>query len=143
LRLKSILTRSCDEDSALANRVCRNGPQVPVKVDELVTEAHQIWTAEGKPKAVGTRLETARRMDRKVKVIVWCGNVRACPSEEAANNGGSGPTEEAAYRALLLSVKHEEDRETEAECEPLSAEDLRDKNAWAKAEHANEKAEGA
>ncbi len=52
----------CDEDRALANRVCRNGPQVPVKVDELVTEAHQLWTAEGKPRAVGTRLDTAWRM---------------------------------------------------------------------------------
>jgi len=80
--------------------------------------------------------------ERRVKVIVWCGNVRACPSEEAANDGGSGPTEEAAYRALLLSVKAEEDKETERECEPLSPEDLRDKNEWAKAEHANDMQKG-
>jgi len=45
--------------------------------------------------------------------------------------------------AEAIEWVYEEDRETEAECEPLSAEDLRDKNAWAKAEHANEKAEGA
>lgn len=68
--------------------------------------------------------------------IVWCGNPR-CPSD-VSNNGGTGPTEEAAYRALLLSVKHEEDRETERECEPLTAEDLKDRNEWAKAERKND-----
>jgi hypothetical protein len=42
----------CDEDRVLANRVCRNGPQVPVKVDELVEEAHTVWLTENKPKAI-------------------------------------------------------------------------------------------
>ena len=39
----------CDADEALANRVCRNGPEVPIKVDELVREAHQLWNERGKP----------------------------------------------------------------------------------------------
>lgn len=73
-----------------------------------------------------------------IRVILWCGNVSRCPSAEAANNGGSGPTEEAAYRALLLAVKHEEDQETEVECEPLTAEYLKDRNEWAKAERKND-----
>lgn len=68
--------------------------------------------------------------------MLWCSNPR-CPSD-VSNNGGSGPTEEAAYRALLLAVKHEEDREMERECEPLTEEDAKDKAAWAKAEHAND-----
>lgn len=47
----------CDDDRAISNRICRNGPQVPVKVDELVTEAHGAWVNEGRPAAVGSRLE--------------------------------------------------------------------------------------
>jgi len=69
--------------------------------------------------------------------IVWCGNSR-CPSDAAANNGGSGPTEEAAYRALLLSVKHEEDKEIAEETPELSAEDCRNLAEDWKAEHAND-----
>lgn len=40
----------CDPDEALANRLCRNGPDVPVKVEELVNEAHRNWIARGQPK---------------------------------------------------------------------------------------------
>lgn len=72
-------------------------------------------------------------------VILYCATGPRCPSAEAANNGGSGPTEEAAYQNLLLSVKHEEDK-LEPEWEPLSPEDLHDRNEWAKAEHANDMA---
>lgn len=41
----------CDDERQLANRFCRNGPDVPVKVDELVNEAHLTWLVRGKPKA--------------------------------------------------------------------------------------------
>lgn len=41
----------CDPDEALANRLCRNGPDVPVKVGELVNAAHGTWVARGMPKA--------------------------------------------------------------------------------------------
>ena len=75
--------------------------------------------------------------ERRVNVIVWCGNVSRCPSERATNDGGSGPTEEAAYRALLLAVWHEEDNAKEPET-VLSAEELHDKNAWAKADRHND-----
>ncbi len=42
----------CDIDEQLASRVCRNDKQVPVKVLELVREAHEHWIARGKPNAV-------------------------------------------------------------------------------------------
>jgi len=75
-------------------------------------------------------------------VILWCGNRSRCPSVEAANNGGSGETEEAAYQSLLLAVKHEEELMDNAaeqhELATLTEEDQADRNAWAKAEHAND-----
>ncbi len=69
--------------------------------------------------------------------VLWCGNSR-CPSDYATNDGGTGDTEEAAYRSLLLAVKHEEDKTTEAECEPLTPEDQKERNADAMAERAND-----
>jgi hypothetical protein len=45
----------CDEDEALANRLCRNGPAVPDKVDELVRESHAVFVNRNRPKAVGFR----------------------------------------------------------------------------------------
>ena len=41
----------CDIEEPLANRICRNGPDVPVKVAELVNEAHENWVKRGKPDA--------------------------------------------------------------------------------------------
>ncbi len=69
--------------------------------------------------------------------IVWCGNSR-CPSYYATNDGGTGATEEAAYRSLFLAVKHEEDKLTEQGCEPLTPEEQKDRNADAMAERAND-----
>ncbi len=69
--------------------------------------------------------------------ILHCGNSR-CPSPFATNDGGTGDTEEAAYRSLLLAVKHEEDKEIEQESEPLTPEELRERNEIEKAEHAND-----
>lgn len=74
---------------------------------------------------------------RGPQVTLWCGNVSRCPSERAANDGGSGATEEAAYRALLLAVKHEEDNAEEPE-QVLSAEELHERNEDWKADHAND-----
>lgn len=42
--------------------------------------------------------------------ILYCLNVR-CTSDVAQREGGSGPTAEAAYRALLNAVEHENDPE--------------------------------
>ncbi len=69
--------------------------------------------------------------------IIWCGNSH-CPSDYATNDGGTGDTEEEAYRSLLLAVKHEEDKTTEAECEPLTPEEQKDRDKWAIAEHQND-----
>jgi hypothetical protein len=41
----------CTPDIQLANALCPNGPQVPLKVQELVETAHQRWTEQGKPHA--------------------------------------------------------------------------------------------
>lgn len=40
----------CNYERALANRICRNGPQVPQKVQDLVNDAHTVWESEGKPR---------------------------------------------------------------------------------------------
>src|SRR4051812_36721205 len=54
-------------------------------------------------------------------VTIWCG-VGRCPST-AANDGGSGPTEQDAYVSLLAAV----DTETEKECEPWQNESDEDR----------------
>lgn len=46
----------CDEFNCLSMQVCRNGPAVPVKVKQLVQEAHAAWVECGKPLA-GQRSE--------------------------------------------------------------------------------------
>jgi hypothetical protein len=38
-------------DEPLANYICQNGPDVPVKVTELVNTAYEAWTRQGKPRA--------------------------------------------------------------------------------------------
>jgi hypothetical protein len=40
-----------DGDEPIASRICQNGPDVPVKVAELVNTAHEAWIRQGKPKA--------------------------------------------------------------------------------------------
>ena len=68
--------------------------------------------------------------------IMWCSTGPRCPSP-AANDGGSGPTEEEAYRSLLAAV----DQETEKECEPLvkySPDELKERILTQKAEHEND-----
>lgn len=40
----------CNNEEQLANRVCQNGPDVPVMVVELVEEAHKRWTERGATK---------------------------------------------------------------------------------------------
>jgi hypothetical protein len=41
----------CDEEGPLATETCKNGPEVPVKVEKLVRRAHARWKDEagGKP----------------------------------------------------------------------------------------------
>ncbi|KKN81423.1 hypothetical protein LCGC14_0320360 [marine sediment metagenome] len=41
----------CDIEKPIAARSCQNGPDVPVKVEELVREAHANWIERGKPRA--------------------------------------------------------------------------------------------
>jgi len=66
----------------------------------------------------------------KPYVQLYCENPR-CPSDAAQNDGGSGPTEQSAYRSLCSVI----DTETENECDHIEQSD---RNAWAKAEHAND-----
>lgn len=61
---------------------------------------------------------------------VFCGNPR-CPSDAAQKDGGSGDTEGHAYLSLCNAI----DNETENECDP---EAQKDRNEWAKAEHASD-----
>jgi hypothetical protein len=53
----------------------------------------------------------------KPYVLLFCENPR-CISHVANHEGGSGPTEQAAYRALCFAV----DNETEQECDPWDGE---------------------
>jgi len=55
-------------------------------------------------------------------VILYCANPR-CISDAAKDDGGSGPTEQSAYRSLCLSI----DNETEQECEPWEGESEADR----------------
>ncbi len=55
--------------------------------------------------------------------ILWCANPR-CISDSAKGNGGTGPTEEAAYQSLCIAV----DNETEKECvEIISPEERKER----------------
>ena len=51
-RSNLVLMDCCDIDEQLASRVCRNDKQVPIKVIELVREAHEHWIARDKPNAI-------------------------------------------------------------------------------------------
>lgn len=80
---------------------------------------------------------TRSKVNPKPYIVIFCGNVR-CPSDAAQKEGGSGPTEEEAYRSLDAVIDHE----TESELDPI---EQKDRIEWEKAEHKNdmEKAGGA
>lgn len=61
--------------------------------------------------------------------ILWCKNKR-CPSDVAQWDGGSGPTQEAAYRSLCAAVDHESEMLSETE-EAQEAKKERDKEIMA------------
>jgi hypothetical protein len=55
---------------------------------------------------------------------MWCPNKR-CPSDVAQWDGGSGPTQEAAYRSLCAAVDHESEMLSETE-EAIAAQKEKD-----------------
>ena len=73
----------------------------------------------------------------KPYVLVYCPNPR-CISDAAKDDGGSGPTEEDAYRSLCAAV----DNETEQQCEPWEGEstlDRKERILTEKAERKNDR----
>lgn len=73
------------------------------------------------------------KQNPKPYFMLFCENPR-CLSDVARNDGGSAPTEAAAFNALCMAVDHE--------IESILPIEQQDRNAWAKADHANDIAKG-
>jgi hypothetical protein len=70
----------------------------------------------------------------KPYVQLWCTS-RQCHHTAAQWEGGSGPTEENAYRSLCAAV----DNETEQQCEPWEGESILDRKEQIEAVKAERK----
>ena len=58
----------CDEDEALHDDACQNGPEVPAMIERHVRASHAEWVKRGRPKAEGDRAGNAlAREDREMR----------------------------------------------------------------------------